>query len=36
MMIKLYDADHIEIYTTKGNLTEDDAFWDMFCDAIYI
>lgn len=36
MMIKLYDAAHIEIYTTKGNLAEDDTFWYMFFDAIYV
>lgn len=35
-MIKINDETHLEIYTTKGNLAEDDAFWDMFCDAIYI
>ena len=35
-MIKIYDETHLEIYTTKGNLAEDDAFWDMFCDAIYV
>ena len=36
MMIKLYDVAHIEIYTTKGNLAEDDTFWYMFFDAIYV
>lgn len=35
-MIKLYDATHIEIYTIKEKLDDEDMFWEMFCDAIYV
>lgn len=36
MMIKFYDRNHIEIYAIKEKLDDEDTFWNMFYDTMYV